>query len=358
MGKFSIGLAVALLLSLSAAAAVAQEASVKILDVGRGAARGDRPVTEINSADCLAADTVKLAVELNGYEPYALEVWAGSACDLKASRAPTTTATCWRVYSEQPRAAVTTVEFGIRDLLYGRTRATDETGDGGAAHGDPACEDSSAVIAPQILTTYVILVDANADARAAAHWDFSYRLKSSPPPTLDSVTSGDRQLSAKFSFDNTDQYFDGVQLFCDPAPNDPNAAANAQTMTDDAGAFVPACSPSAELVPGAPAASLQHLRCGSAPKAAVTAVVPGLLNGVSYNIAVASVDTYGNVGPLSGIACQVPQERAHSVDAKACSFAGTTRDSRETHGSALTYLIVVGGVLLRRFGKHEHRANL
>ncbi|HYQ40618.1 MAG TPA: hypothetical protein VER11_01575 [Polyangiaceae bacterium] len=351
MGKSSIGLAASLFSSLIAATAMAQQSpGVTILDVARGAPRGDRAVTEINSADCLANDSVRMALELKGYENFELEVWAGDGCDTRTNRTPSATATCWLVHSEQPRDALTTLELGVRDFLRGRTRAEDDATDAGASMGDPACESSSPVIAPQILTAYVMLVDANADVAAAANWKATYRLRGSPPPTLLSVESGDRRLAATFSLDATDQFFSGVQLFCDPAPDDPNAASTAQVMTDDAGALVPTCSPSAELVPGAPATTLQHLRCGSAPKGAPTAVADGLLNGVSYNIAAASVDTYGNVGPLSGVACQVPQaqEKASNVDAQACSFTGTSRDRRESHGAALTCVIALGAAAWRR----------
>jgi len=359
MGKFPIVLAVAVLSSSFTATAAAQSSTVTILDVARGASHGDRPPTEINYADCLTNDSVKIALELRGTEGFALQVWAGDQCDSKPNRAPAVTATCWQVYSVQPHDDLNTVELAVRDLLYGRTWAGVEPADSGASQGEPACELSSTATAPQVLTTYLMLVDANTDVRGFASWKFTYRLNASPPPTLDSVASGDRQLSATFSPDNTDQFLAGVQLFCDPAPSDPNATANAQAVTDDAGVFTPTCSPSAELVPGAPAATLQHLRCGSAAKGALTAVVPGLLNGVSYNIAVASVDTYGNVGLLSGVACQVPQERASRVNATACSFAGTSRDSRDRSGSALACVMALGAALWRRrLGRQQRRANL
>jgi hypothetical protein len=35
--------------------------------------------------------------------------------------------------------------------------------------------------------------------------------------------------------------------------------------------------------------------------------VSGLVNGVNYNVAVAAVDNFGNIGPLSTLTCQTPQ---------------------------------------------------
>lgn len=217
MGKFAIGSAFTLLLSSFAAVATAQSSTVRILDVARGAAHGGRALTEINYADCLAADSVRFALELRGTEGLALEVWAGDHCDSRSNRSPGT-ATCWKIYNVQAHDDLNTVELGVRDLLYGRTKAGVEAAtDGGTSQGEPACVLSSAVTAPQVLTTYLMLMDRNFDVSGVSEWKFTYRLRGSPPPTLDSVASGDRQLSAIFSLDNTDQYLAGVQLFCDPA---------------------------------------------------------------------------------------------------------------------------------------------
>ncbi|MCL2448825.1 MAG: hypothetical protein FWD17_07760 [Polyangiaceae bacterium] len=44
-------------------------------------------------------------------------------------------------------------------------------------------------------------------------------------------------------------------------------------------------------------------------------IVKGLLNGVNYNISVAAVDNFGNIGPLSPQVCQVPQPVTDFFDA-------------------------------------------
>jgi hypothetical protein len=201
---------------------------------------------------------------------------------------------------------------------------------------------------------YAILLDTNGDFASSSIWKSTYKLIPPPPQHVVSVASGDRQLSVEISASVSDRTFDGVQLFCDPAPNDPNPTASAETTSDDAGVFLPTCSASTELVPGADAASLQHLRCGSAPRLTLTAIADGLVNGVSYNIAVASVDTYGNIGPLSEVACQVPQARESDRQAQACTFSGTARNRS---GSALLWLGVFGvfGAALSRRRPRRHR---
>jgi MYXO-CTERM domain-containing protein len=142
-----------------------------------------------------------------------------------------------------------------------------------------------------------------------------------------------------------DQFISSFQLFCDPPPNDPNAVASAVTL-GDAGMPSPECPASSELVPGASAAALQHLRCGSASQVTLSGTADGLVNGVPYNVAVASVDTFGNVGPLSPLACQVPQAKpAPEASSGACSFAGT-RGAEP--GFALMTVGLLGGALARR----------
>jgi len=225
-------------------------------------------------------------------------------------------------------------------------------GEDGTSSNVPACEPIFRGIAPQVLDMYALLLDANGDVASSSIWKSTYKLIPPWPQDVVSVASGDRQLSVELSPLVSDQTFNGVLLFCDPAPNDPNALANAETITNDAGVFVPSCSPSTELVPGADAASLQHLGCGSAPRLKLTAIADGLVNGVSYNIATASVDTYGNIGPLSGVACQVPQAREIEQRVQACTFSGS---ARKLHGSALLWLGVLGAALSRRCLERQRR---
>ena len=351
MGKISSALLGALLPCLLAATATAEQPSVRISrfvtrDHQQNA--GKVLVTQISREDCLTDDRIGFRLELQRFEGYALELWAGQACDTQNAR-HSTTPTCWKLTDAQPQSETFEVFIGVRDLLSGRTNG-EATGNGTSSNV-PACK--SAVRGAQILTMYALLLDANESTAASTTWQSTYRLDPPPPPGVVSVQSGDRQVSVEISPLVADQTFNGVELFCDPAPNDPNAATNAETTIDDAGVSVAACPPSTELIPGADAASLQHLHCGSASKTTLTAVADGLVNGVSYNIAVASVDTYGNVGPLSGIACQVPQARESDLRAQACSFSGT---ARKRHDSALFWLVGLGAVLAHRcLDRHRRR---
>ena len=348
MGKFLFGFGVGMLLGLCSATAAAQ--SVTIAGVTRvvhelpGA--GTLPETQINFADCNADDPLTLTLTLQEYQEYALEVWAGTACDALTNRLGPT-ATCWRVYTAQPTSETHLAEIRIRDLLLGRTQA----GLGSELEQLPdsaACESVTKATAPQMLTVFAMLIDESARVVASATWKATYRLNGSPSPARVSASSGDRQLLVDFSYEGSpmlgDQFISSFELFCDPPPNDPNAVAHAATL-DDAG-MPPECPVSSELVPGASAAALQHLRCGSASQVTLRGTADGLVNGISYNVAVASVDTFGNVGPLSPLACQVPQAKpAPEASSGACSFAGT---HGAEPGFALTTLGLLGGALARR----------
>ena len=348
MGKFQFGFGVGILLELCSATAAAQLVTISGVTrvVHELPGGGERPAHHINFADCDADDPLTMTLTLKAYQGYALEVWAGTACDLLTNRLGPT-ATCWRVYNAQPTSEVHQAEIRIRDLLLGRTRA----GLGSELEQLPdsaACESASQEKGPQILTAFAMLIDESDQVASTAIWKAQYRLNSSPSPTRVSASSGDRQLLVDFSYESSpmleDQFISSFELFCDPPPNDPNAVANPVTL-DDAGMPLE-CPVSSELVPGASAAALQHLRCGSASQVTLRGTADGLVNGVSYNVAVASVDTFGNVGPLSPLACQVPQAKpAPEASSGACSFAGT---HGVEPGFALTTLGLLGGALARR----------
>lgn len=355
MGKLALVFLLPLFSCLLPTSAKA-DPQVNILGVTRESqsGAGNVPTSQINLADCLTDDKIGLVLELAEYQPYELQIWAGTACDQVSSRPPSATATCWLLYNEQPTVPVSTAYFSVRELLRGRTEG--ESGGNGTSANVPECTLISTASAAQVLNTYVMLLDPNNSVVAAATWQATFKLRAPPPPEVVSVGSGDEQLSVNLEPSTlADQAVRSVELYCDPAPNDSNAAANAQVASGGSGAFIPMCSPSAELVPGADASSLQHLRCGSAPVITSAAVTDRLINGVSYNIAAASVDTYGNIGPLSGVACQVPQARGGDVQARACSFNGAARKRDST---ALLGLLVVAVALSRRLVDRRRRATV
>ncbi|HYQ02525.1 MAG TPA: hypothetical protein VER96_27825 [Polyangiaceae bacterium] len=337
MGKISIRLLAALFAgSLSTVAAASPSVSISpFMTRDHQDNAGKVIVTQINRKDCLTDDFFRLPITLSDYGGYSLELWAGTGCELVTNR-QATTATCWQLASVVPQSELISMQVSVQKLLSGRTS------------GDVPCEPTSTDRAPQTLAIYALLIDANQYPSASATLNVFYRLLGPEPRDIEYVSSGDGRAMVKLAPYSYDQYEDGVQLFCDPPPNDPNAAANTQTITDNAGVFVPVCAQSAELIPGADGASLQHLRCGFGHKDALIPVATDLINGVSYNIALASVDTYGNVGPLSPVACQVPQARGAHQTINACAFSGVSRSERASVFASLLAIGVACGRRLRR----------
>jgi len=321
---------VALGWQLFSAAAAGQQASVEILDVSRGLERGNRPVTEISRADCLGNDTVKLALDLKNFSEFNLEVWAGAGCEGFANRQPGTGA-CWLAHLSAPEQSVYTVEVPVRDLLFGRTRAGlgDDTSD------EAACE-ATYFGSPQILSVYPLLIDSQGMTAASASWRSTYRLQGSAPPDVVVAANANGKLNVDFAYEDTpaDVNIEGFQFFCE-----------APETTVDAGKPAEQCSEPLQLIEGALGASLQHLRCGSAPKEATSGLTQELDGGVPYNVAVATLDTYGNVSAISKVACGIPEARVEDESSDACSFAGT---GAPRSGAAGVALVALGAALARR----------
>ncbi|HET7542610.1 MAG TPA: hypothetical protein VFK05_22220 [Polyangiaceae bacterium] len=340
MGERRLGLSAAILGGVLSATAVARSyPSIAIHDVGRELPHGNLQPTQINRADCLADDSVVMTIELSEHSDFLLEVWAGVACDVLSSRRGAT-ATCWKVFAEQPPDTTFEINLRVRDLLFGRTKASSAKA-GAPPTGNEACEGVSGAVGAQLLSTYVMLIDASEMVAGYAMVKFQYRLKGPPPPEHVFTSGGDGQLLVDFEYGaDISQEIAGFQLFCDPPPN-AAAVSEAPAVSDVPDGI---CQASSELVADAAADSLGQLRCGSMSLPATRGIAEGLVNGTPYNVSVATVDTFGNVGPLSPPACGVPRAKPPADAVRACSFAGTAAGQL---GSPLI-LSVLGAAFARR----------
>jgi len=344
MVKVRLGLVVALLFGLFSVRAAAQSV-ISLVDVARKLPHGQLESYQINAADCLADDSIIMTLQQDDYQGLALEIWAGNGCDALVNRV-SATATCWPLYSARATSIVQTASFRVRELLAGRTQARSDTV-GELPAGSAECQSASDATSTQSVSAYVMLIDANYSVQGEVFWKAQYRLASLPPPNRVSVLGADRQLLVDFAYDSLgwDSQPKGAQFFCDPPPGDPGAV-NAAVTTSDAGELDVVCNESNALIPGQPGASLQHLRCGSAIADTFRGTADGLVNGIPYNLAVATVDEFENVGPLSAPSCGIPQAKpAPEASIRACSFAGT---GSAQSGSALGLLIAIGAALARR----------
>jgi len=267
-----------------------------------------------------------------GYQKYALEVWAGDACDPRTSRVGAT-ATCWKVWSGKPNQASYRLTVPVRDILAGRT----QPGPAEVAGVPAACVATSSATAPQVVTVAFMLIDGSANAIALATLTVKYKLSGSPTPDYVFATPGDGQLLLDFGFDASpaDQYSSGFEFFCEPSVG---------------------CAPPQRLLPGAAVGELGDLRCGSAERSAESGSATGLENGTSYQVAVVSRDTYGNPSALSRSVCQTP------VAAPAGSTPANTSEERSSACSFSTRreplpLVVALGLAVFALGRRRRPAH-
>jgi len=300
--------------------------------------------TQINYKDCLNEDVFTFTVNLGaGYANYGLSVWAGTSCDQTNARPPSGTATCWQVADERVPTSiiVSDLKIPVRRMLSGRTGGsdvgtggtggtggtdatggtggTDTTGgsnalggtdsSGGASSNVPPdapseCIPTSATVSPQTLTLYFLLLDSNAALGGQATYKVTFKLTAPAPPS--NVTSGSGENVAPVSWTpvtTSDQTIDGYQLYCDPGPGEQGLAES--DIVWDPGILPVSCPTSTILVAGA--RPDDKYKCGTASKTSTHANATGLINMVPYNVAVASTDTYRNVGVVSEPACAIPQ---------------------------------------------------
>jgi len=308
---------------------------------------GTIPVTQINYNDCLSEDFITFTLNLGvGYNNYALEVWAGDSCDTKTNRVGGT-ATCWKVAGGQPNNIVYSQKVTVRDMLSGRTGGSNlgsdtggtggtggtdasgggtattagtdsigsagtDSGGGGASNGSnvpadapSACIPTSAAVAPQALTLFFLLVDGGSNSVGQASWKATYKLTSSAPPVKVTPGTGENIAPISWTYDNNtaDQYVNGYQFYCDPAPG-PAGLVDAGVVVEPG--IVPTnCQESTVLKAGTRPAD--KYKCGTADKTATRGNAINLVNNVPYNVAVANTDTYLNTGNISPPACAIPQ---------------------------------------------------
>lgn len=346
---------------------------------------GKVPITQINYQDCLNDDPITFTLNLGaGYNNYALEIWAGSACDTFANRQPAT-ATCWKVDGGgTPNNVVFRVTAKVRDILAGRTGGSnivetpstggtggtsatggtgatdavagdDGTGTGGTSSGGgstvdvpsdapSACITTSSNTTPQKIGVYFLLLDGSNMSAGQASWQATYKLTSSAPPDVVRADTGENMAPINWSYNSTtaDMYINGYQFYCDPAPG--------EGVVEDPNILPTTCPASDVLKPGTRPAD--KYKCGTADKTSQRGNATGLENNVPYNIAVATTDTYRNIGVISTPGCAIPQpvtgffEAYRDAGGEAGGFCSFSR-----HGRPVVLLTVFGlalGLMLRR----------
>ena len=304
---------------------------------------GNLKNTQINYDDCHLDGAIDFSVVLANFTGLTLQVWAGTACDVQTNRVTANLNNCKQIGDglAATQTSPPAIRVSIKDILYLRTLAsgtsssgTDSTSTGGtagtdatagaagtivagsggtagastlSATDDPACTDKTTTTAAQNIIVYFMLVDAgNNIVGTFVQWTATYKLLAPPPPDIIKAGIGEGLLPISFDYSAStgDNTINGYNFYCDPAPGK-DAAADAGVLPPDGGADIPACVGSTKLVPGAHPNS--DYLCGSAGKSSKRGNATGLVNGVAYNVAIATVDSYQNTGVLSKTVCEVPQ---------------------------------------------------
>ncbi len=353
-------LAVGFVLALAASA---QAQTVTVTESGISRDTGFRSQAQnplwISLADCTADDVLHFPLQVANYSGYSLEVWAGGAsadCRTTESRNGTAAA-CWQAYAGTPTSITPTVDIRVRDVI-GQHHPYDSThGPGAGTLADCSSTSVQSAGAPQAVTLYFMFVQSGGALAGSGYaWNTKFDLVGPTAPSGVSAGIGEQLLVLDWT-QSVDTDLLGYNFYCDPTPGNEAAAAHggafdasivdaatadaiecddgSASVTDagaddaadadldagDAGTKLPLCSsldagsdaavytgscPTSTLVPGQlPPAT--HYCGGVTSPTATSGRIEGLQNFYLYSVAIAGVDSVGNVGPISDIACEEPQ---------------------------------------------------
>lgn len=303
------------------------------------------PTTGVTKADCQADVTLTFSLLLTGISASNhLEVWAGSGdCSATTARVGTT-ATCWPVIAGgiTPSGSLQ-VPVRVQDMASQMSSPTKNLTY--ARAGADACNTQSSPGAVN-LTISFMWIDGTNNFQGGGTKGVTIDMVGPPPPENVSVNDGDRVLVVNWSppssagSDST-----GFKVFCAPtttgavdsdaATDDGGSTSNTRYVcadggfedggVDDAGNPIPGAPIDAGCVAindndasevegadaGCPAGVVADIppltECASAGGVTSnTATISDRTNNTLYTVAVASVDGYGNTGPLSQPGCATP----------------------------------------------------
>ncbi len=280
----------------------------------------------LNFDDCNNNVKIRFTLSMSTVDSgFSVQAFAGpSDCGPVAARTASTAA-CWPVLEGNIAQAIsTTVDMNVRDIVSQIGR----TGPALALAYSPASASvcSSGISGASQISVYFIAVpNGNGDTATGVNSAFKVKLTGPPAPTVTSVGAGDGLLNVNWTAAK-DSDTQGFYLFTDP-PLSAISDAGAVTTCTDAGfsdggvddGGNPINIPNDASCTSAPigvsdgstcgATSLQAGVAGSLVKGFATGTptgntsssqtVTGLTNGLTYNVAVAASDSYGNIGPIS-----------------------------------------------------------
>jgi hypothetical protein len=289
----------------------------------------------VNGADCYGTDdkgidyVFPITVQM-GNSGLHVEVWAGgSDCSPLTSRTGTT-AVCWPVLQAMLPAysTVQNVQIRAQDIVSNIAATTKPLTY--TAAGSSACTVTTTMAT---VTVYFLLLDGTSNpVGTSAAWPMKIKLVGPPAPDPITADGLDNAVRVGWTAVNDPDEV-GYRVFVDQGSGT-DASTN---MTDAQGTLVTTCADggvdeagnaadggcttttvydneagggtagscgSGKLVGGGRADQL--VSAAQAGKVDTSTTVSNVSNGSSYAVAVATVDSYDNVGPLSNPACVTP----------------------------------------------------
>jgi hypothetical protein len=362
----------------------------------------------VSYQDCVDDIRIRFPLNLAGFEPQAtLQLWAANTGqDCKPSTARTgTTQQCWQLGGDIPLQLTVDVIVPVREIMSGI-----------APLGSPTKKVSDQSICGRVelstISLQFLYFKPAQQGTPAVSKDLSIKVDTigpRPPSGIDVKPGNTRVLVTwdRISGDSGVTALTGVKVYCAPAESAPSSTTEASVEDagvncievpidgaddagDEAGLFedggcTPITKPGAEpqsstsntcsspsfvTTEGKPKipddAFNKQFECGSYTGNSGTSVraegVGGnpLQNGKRYAIAVAGTDAFGNVGELSSVICETPQETTDFWEAykNAGGDGGggfcTTSGPGLPSGS-LTVLVVAGALVVSAI--RRRRAN-
>ena len=305
----------------------------------------------VNYQDCVDDEQIRFTVLMTGFEANAsVQVWAsngGADCGQQLNRA-SANQLCWQVSGNVPLQQQVDVNIPVRKIMSGAPPNT-------AIKPDETVAVCGKVDLTNLSVQFLYFSPGNT-ATAASKKEIPITIDTvgPAPPTGLRVLPGNTRVQV--TWDNISgeggvSALTGVRVYCDPSqatgpttvqveagctdvPNEasvPDAGDDAEAGAEDAG-FTTVCTDGGtKTVAGTDCSSSNFVaadgtkiipdnnfnakyECGEITGNSGTTVnasgVGGnpLTNGTSYAVAVAATDAYGNVGPLSDVICETPEE--------------------------------------------------
>lgn len=353
----------------------------------------------ISKADCVSNDAYFFPLTFSGYASNdSLEVWVGGAdgsCQEDDDRKGESQR-CWQVGRVDPTGTGATLEIPVRRIV-----AENYDGDEDSTYEDDVCDVETDSTSARAISLYFMFINDGV-FKAGYKWQTHMDLVGPAPPDDVEVGEGDTILVLDWD-DNDDEDQVSYRFYCDPPPGeeqvdtgggpiDASTAFNADVVVpildaaadgeagveggtdagpDDAGeagtdgstsdaATVPSgpsgnCETSA-LYEGADPPEDEKYLCGTG--SGTSGRITGLINGQRYAVAIASVDSVGNLGKLSNVECNSPtivndfyrvyRDAGGQAGGGFCAASGGVGHGAGVSGLVLIALAALGGSLRRR----------